>query len=134
MVTAEAPAAPPSATADGLDSLRQRAAEFWAARVATNAQTQWDLLEPRGRGRMTVSEYAPIRGPLKYIAYQVEDATVNGSFAVVNVRLIVLAAQFVQRGIGPQVVKVPDRWVKIEGTWYRSLEQAGDPGVATGQR
>ena len=39
-----------------------------------------------------------------------------------------------QRRIEPQAVTVQDRWVRIAGIWYRSLEQDGEPGLQTGQR
>jgi hypothetical protein len=132
-------APPPPAPASGMEvgSLRERAAAFWAARVAADFSAQWELLEPRGRGRMTAPEYASQKGAVKYLAYQVEDATVDGYFAVVKVRLLVQPKPQVQstrRSIGPQAITVPDRWVRIAGTWYRSLEQVGEPGAETGER
>lgn len=128
-VIAETPSAPASADAA---SLRERSAMFWAARVAANSTTQWELLEPRGRGRLTPEEYAAGRGGVNYLAYQVEDATVNGHFAVVKVKLLVQPKLRTQRRIGPQAVTVQDRWVLIAGSWYRSLEQDGEAGAQTG--
>jgi hypothetical protein len=114
-------------------ALRQRAANFWAARVAQDPVKQWELLEPRGRARMSAQEYA---GGLvaKYLAYQIEEADVQGSFALVKVRLIVQAALPVarQRAIPPSAAVVGDTWVRIDGTWYRSLDQvpSGPPAEA----
>ncbi len=114
----------PPATAE-VATLRERAAAFWAARVAGDAKGQWELLEPRGRGRLTPEEYAPGRGPVKYLAYQVEGATLNGYFATVQVRLLVQISPPTARPqrIDPSSHLVPDRWVRIGGVWYRSLEQ-----------
>ena len=125
----EPPAAPTvpatDRAGDDVEGLRQRAATFWAARVAGDTKGQWELLEPRGRGRLTAGEYASARGAVKYIAYQVEDATVDGYFASVKVRLLVQpilpTAQL--RKVHPTGSLVPDRWVRVGGTWYRSLEQ-----------
>jgi hypothetical protein len=124
-----APAAerPVAASASEVDRLRERAAGFWAARVAGDPNAQWEFLEPRGRGRFTPLEYVPGPGAMKYLAYQVEDATVSGYFADVSVRLLVqpiLPAARKQK-IGPSSTVVQDRWVRIGGTWYRSLEQEG---------
>jgi len=83
---------------------------------------------------LTPEEYAHGRGGVKYLAYQVEDATVNGQFAVVKVKLLIQPKFTTQRRIGPQAVTVQDRWVRIAGIWYRSLEQDGEPGLQTGQR
>jgi hypothetical protein len=131
---AETPATAPASAGD-LESLRARAATFWAARVAADYKTQWELLEPRGRGRVTASEYASQRGALKYLAYQVEDASVSGYLGVVKVRVLVQPNLGPgRRPIGPQAVIVPDEWVLIDGNWYHALDQRGERGTASGQR
>jgi hypothetical protein len=113
--------------APDVERLRERAAAFWAARVAGDPKAQWELLEPRGRGRLTPLEYVPGPGAMKYLAYQVENATVSGYFADVSVRLLVQPILPVARKskVGPSSTVVTDRWVRIGGTWYRSLEQQG---------
>lgn len=126
--TAAAPppaSTPPVATAAEIQTLRERTAAFWAARVANDPVKQWDLLEPRGQGRMTALEYGGVPRAVKYIAYQVEDATVRGYFATVKVRLIVqpILPTRSQRQIPPAAVVIDDRWVRVKGTWYRTLEQ-----------
>ena len=121
---------PVAATAPGSEAeileLRQRVAGFWAARVAGDADAQWQLLEPRGKGLITVQEYgaAPTGG--KYLAYQVEDASIKGFFATVKVKVLVqqlLSSPGAARSIGgPQVTTVEDGWIKIGGVWYRRFE------------
>jgi hypothetical protein len=125
-------ASPPPASGDAVaasevERLRERAAAFWAARVAGDPNAQWELLEPRGRGRLTPLEYVPGPGAMKYLAYQVENATVSGYFADVSVRLLVQPILPVTQKskVGPSSTVVQDRWVRIGGTWYRSLEQQG---------
>ena len=114
---------PIASTAD-VENLRERAAAFWAARVAGDFTAQWELLEPRGRARMTATEYAAGRGAVKYLAYQVEDASANGYFANVKLRLLVQPIlPGVPRPVDPRAVLVEDNWVRIRGVWYRSLEQ-----------
>lgn len=125
---ASAPQASGAAVAASDDErLRERAAAFWAARVAGDPKGQWELLEPRGRGRLTPGEYVAGPGAMKYLAYQVEDATVSGHFADVNVRLLVqpILPTAHRSKVGPSSTVVTDRWVRIGGTWYRSLEQKG---------
>jgi hypothetical protein len=119
---------PSAASSEDVARLRERAAAFWAARVAGDFTKQWELLEPRARGRMTAAEYAMGRNAVKYLAYQVEDATVNGYFSTVRVRLLVQPLLSVAGLVGPEgamapsAVMVPDKWVKIQGTWYRTLD------------
>ena len=121
------PASAGAVVASDVDGLRERAAAFWAARVAGDPKAQWELLEPRGRGRFTPLEYVPGPGAMKYLAYQVENATVNGYFADVSVRILVqpILPPTHRAKIGPSSTVVTDRWVRIGGTWYRSLEQQG---------
>ena len=121
------PASAGAVAASDDERLRERAAAFWAARVAGDPKAQWELLEPRGRGRLTPLEYVPGPGAMKYLAYQVENATVNGYFADVTVRILVqpILPTTHKSKIGPSSTVVTDRWVRIGGTWYRSLEQQG---------
>jgi hypothetical protein len=123
--TAPPPASAPGATAEDVDSLRERAATFWAARIALDSAKQWELLEPRGRGRMSAEEYGGVPRAVKYLGYQVEGASVHGYFAKVKVRLIVqpVLPTAPRRQVAPAAVIVEDTWVRIRGTWYRSMEQ-----------
>ena len=115
----------PVASEAEVQVLRERAAAFWAARVSGDPETQWQLLEPRWKGRMTAAEYGSDLTGGRYLAYQVEGATVKGYFATVKVRLLVqqiLPLSSVGRTrISPQATLVDDGWIRIGGVWYRRL-------------
>lgn len=121
-----APAA--AATESDAQVLRERAARFWAARMADDYNGQWELLEPRGRGRMTPQEYGAGRGSVRYIAYQVEDATVKGYFATVKVRVLFQPVLPSARRVGVKAAVLEDRWVRVGGVWYRRLDEEGEGG------
>jgi hypothetical protein len=124
---------PPSGSDSDIQTLRTRAAQFWAARVDGDIQRQWELLEPRGRGRVTAMEYGADRGGLKYLAYQVEDATVKGLFGTVKVKVLfqpVLPPSAASRTVPPQATVTDDSWIRIAGVWYRRLEDAAPPAEA----
>ncbi len=123
--------APPIGSPEDVARLRERAAAYWAARVAGDVNKQWEFLEPRGQGRVTPAEYAGERGGVKYLAYQVEDAAVNGYYAVVKVRIL---AQPLITGPGrnltpPGAFVLPDRWVRVQGLWYHVLDEDSGTGV-----
>jgi hypothetical protein len=123
-----APASAPTASEADVLALRERAAAFWAARVAGDVQAQWHLLEPRWKGRMTAQEYGSDLTGGRYLAYQVEAATVDGLFATVKVRVLVrqeLPPAAAARRLPPQVAIVDDGWIRIGGVWYRRLDEVG---------
>jgi hypothetical protein len=113
----------PAASEGDTQVLRERVAAFWAARLAGDPKAQWELLEPRGRGRLSIQEYTSDRGAVRFVAYQVEDATVTGYFALVKVRVMFQPILPSARRIGIQTILAEDRWVKVRGVWYRQLEE-----------
>lgn len=76
---------------------------------------------------MTAAEYSRGRGGVKYLAFQVEDAAVEGYFSTVKVRVLVkpvlgITGATAKDADAPKAVVVSDKWVKIKGTWYRTLD------------
>ena len=128
--SARSDGAPPAAaipTADQVQTLRERAAAYWAARMAGDDKTQWELLEPRGQGRLTVQEYASERKGIRYLGYQIEDATIDGYFATVKVRLLFQPILQRMLNVPVQTVLMDDQWVRVRGTWYRQFDDRRSP-------
>jgi hypothetical protein len=117
------PSAPPASDAQ-VQTLRERAAAYWAARMAGDDRGQWELLEPRGRGRMTSQEYGAGRRGIRYLGYQVEEATINGYFATVKVRVLVQPVLPRLASTPVQAVLMDDPWVRVDGTWYRQMDES----------
>ena len=120
-------AAPAAASEGQVQTLRERAAAYWAARMQGDDKAQWDLLEPRGKGRVTAQEYAAGRQGVRYLGYQIEDAVVDGYFAIVKVRLLFQPILQRMTGVPVQTVLMDDQWVRIAGTWYRQLDERQAP-------
>jgi hypothetical protein len=118
----------PLGSAADIQALRERAAAYWAARLAGDLRAQWEFLEPRGRSRLTAEEYGAGRA-VQYLGYQVEDATVSGFFATVRVRVLFYPAPpppVAMRAVPvmpPMVSVLGDGWVRIGGLWYHRLEE-----------
>ena len=127
-VTKEA-AAPPTAAKpeEQAQALRERAAEYWAARMEGDDKAQWELLEPRGKGRVTAQEYAAGRSGVRYLGYQIEDAAIDGYFAIVKVRLLFQPILPRMTSVPVQTVLMDDQWVRVAGTWYRQLDERQAP-------
>lgn len=105
-----------------VQTLRERAAAYWAARMTEDDKGQWELLEPRGRGRLTPQEYAAERRGIRYLGYQIEDAAIEGYFATVKVRLLFQPILPRLTSVAPQTVLMDDRWIRVGGAWYRQLD------------
>jgi hypothetical protein len=122
---AESTSASPPAASDGqVQALRERAAAYWAARMAGDDKGQWELLEPRGRGRLTPQEYTAGKKSIRYLGYQVEDATVEGYFAIVKIRLLFQPILPQMASVAVQTVLMNDQWIRVGGIWYRQLEDS----------
>jgi len=119
---------------DEILSLRQRTAEYWAARIARDYRTQWALSEPRLKGKMTPEEYGAGKGAIQYLGYEVGDARINGAFAVIDVKVIAKVT-IARRPAEPLVrtAKVEDGWVKVDGIWYRRADQPEPSGAGPGK-
>ena len=83
------------------------------------------MLEPRGRGRMAAAEYGGVHRAVKYLAYQVEEANVSGYFGTGqgSPDRPARAAECPAAADRPGGRVIEDTWVKIQGRWYRALEQ-----------
>ncbi len=124
------PAAAP-ASPDETMALKRRVAGFWMARVKGDFLAQYAYLEPRQKGRIAPQEYGRGGGVAEFLAYQVEDAAIDGSFATVQVRVLVrvnLPLATKQR-TGPVATLLPDQWIRVDGTWYRIEEPADGAGA-----
>jgi hypothetical protein len=110
-----------------VQTLRERAAAYWAARMAGDDQSQWDLLEPRARGRLTPQEYAAERKGIRYLGYQIETATIDGYFATVKVRLLFQPILPRMANVSVQTLLMDDQWIRVRGTWYRQFEDRQAP-------
>lgn len=126
---AQSPVNPAPVAVNGeVDVLRQRAANFWAAQLAGDEQGQWELLEPRAKGRLTAKEYAAEKGnKVRYLGYQVEGATIEGNFGTVKVRVLFEATLPRVGRIPPQAVVMDDRWVQVGGLWYHQIDDIRPP-------
>ena len=110
-----------------VQTLRERAAMYWAARMQGDDKSQWDLLEPRWRGRLTPQEYAAERKGVQYLGYQVEEAAIAGYFAIVKVRVLFQPILPRMASVPVQTVLLDDQWIRVGGTWYRQMDDRQPP-------
>lgn len=117
--------APPTAQAalTPEEALRARATRFWEARMKGDLATQYDLLEPEARQRVTLTGFVLARGSVEYQSYKIEEVEVSGDAGKVKAktRFRLNLPQVSRFGPWDQLAIV--KWVKVDGTWYFRYDQ-----------
>lgn len=106
-----------------VETLEGRVKGFWEARVAGDNLKAYNYEAYAKTGKMTLQQYLRALSPvLKYTAYEVKRTVENGDEATVtvdfNYHLIVPARAELDLS-----TTIDERWVRIDGQWYRQVEQ-----------
>src|SRR5712691_1668825 len=106
-----------------VESLEERVKGFWEARIAGDDLKAYSYEAHSKTGKMTVQNYLRARNPaLKYKAYEVKGTVENGDEATVTVgvqyNLVIPARADLNLSM-----TINEQWVRIDGQWYRQLEQ-----------
>jgi hypothetical protein len=103
--------------------LGERVKGFWEARVAGDDIKAYNYEAYSKTGKMTLQQYIGARNPaLKYTAYEVKGVVEKGDEATVSVgvqyNLVIPARADLNLS-----TTIDERWARIDGQWYRQLEQ-----------
>lgn len=107
------------------ESLKERAEAFWRARFNGDAAEEYALLEPRVKKVLSLKEFLSQAGGIKYHAFSVEKAEVEGSRGRVwvrykwSVKVPGKASEFIQEAYQDH------EWVLEDGIWYRTFPLPG---------
>jgi len=103
--------------------LEERVKEFWEARIAGNDLKAYNYEAYSKTGKMTLQKYLRARSPLlKYKTYEVKKAVENGDEALVTVDFIYHLIVPARADLDLSTI-IDERWVRIDGQWYRELEK-----------
>ena len=107
----------------GAEKLEERVKGFWQARVAGNDLQAYNYEAYAKTGKMTVQKYIQARSPaLKYVTYEVKKIEEKGDEATVTVAFTYHVVIPARMDIDLPTT-VDERWVRIDGQWYRQMEQ-----------
>lgn len=117
--------APPQAAAPQTpeEALRSRATQFWDARVKGDMVTQYSLLEPAARERVTLTGFVRARSGVVFQSYKLEEVEVAGDEGHVTASTTFrLNLPKVSR-FGPWDQRTIMRWARLDGQWYAKYDQ-----------
>lgn len=105
--------------------LRERVAQYWAARMAGNPIADYGLLDPISRASIPIMSYRYAVN-VKITDYAIKAIKIKGNFAKVDVEFTsILPAGALGAGTkesDPKTDVVTLRWVWIDGEWYRAYD------------
>lgn len=109
---------------DEARSLEERVRGFWEARITGDDIKAYNYEAYSKTGKMTLPQYLRARNPaLKYLAYEVKGTVEKGDEATVTVdvqyHLVVPARADLDLS-----TTIDERWVRIDGQWYRQVEDS----------
>jgi hypothetical protein len=105
------------------EGLQARGQAFWEARIKEDYATQYDLLEPKVRRQLSLTNYIQAQGPLQYLEARIEGMQIDEAKGVLTVRTRVrIRHPLLDRQTQETVVR--EAWVKRQGAWYRVYPQS----------
>jgi len=105
------------------EALRARATRFWEARVKGDLVTQYDLLEPKARERVTLTGFVRARSAVVFQSYKIQEVeVVEDEGRVTAMTTFRLLLPQVSR-FGPWDQRAIMRWVRVDGHWYTLYDQ-----------
>jgi hypothetical protein len=104
-------------------SLNTRGQAFWEARVKEDYAGQYNLLEPKVRRQLSLTNYMQAQGPLQYLEARIEGVTIDEAKAVLTVRTLI-RIKYPPLDQRKQEIVVKEEWVKRQGEWYRVHPQS----------
>jgi len=108
---------------DQAGSLEERVKEFWEARIAGDDIKAYTFEVYSKTGRMTANQYVRSRSPVfQYKSYKVKGIEEKGDEATVTIDLRYNLALPTRADVD-LAMDLQERWVRLDGQWYRQLEK-----------
>ncbi len=111
------------------DRVRARSTEYWQAMTEKDYDHNFTMLDPFLREAWHPIDYTRRLGRIVYRDPEVLDVTLDGYQAHVRVRVNAEVPRFEHRGAVIEVpereVTISERWLFIDGDWFREYEEEG---------
>jgi len=116
--------------ASGENDLKSRVSSYWKALSESNYETSYSFLDPFMRSAWPVISYKQRIGLIKYKPeISIDQVDINGNFADVSIRVRAYVPEFEMGGkkqsAPEREVPINERWVFIDGNWFREYFEDG---------
>ena len=117
------------ATRDPALRLRERAGQYWDARVRGDLLATYTLHEPAFRRAVPLTGFLQGRGVTKVLEYLVLGERIEGELGIVKVKMkSTVTHPKLIKPVEPSWAEFEEQWVRVDGEWYRKFRfPVGDP-------
>ena len=117
------------ATRDPVQRLKERASQYWEARVRGDLLATYALHEPAFRRAVTLTAFLQGRGVTHVLDYEVQDAKIDGNLGIVKGKVKwTITHPMLVKPVEPKWSEFEEQWVRVDGEWYRKFRfPVGDP-------
>jgi len=118
-----------AATRDPVQRLKERAAQYWDARVKGDLLTTYLLHEPAFQRAVTLTAFLQGRGVTHIYDYEIADQKIEGDLGIVKTKVKwSVTHPALVKPVEPKWSDFEEQWKKVDGEWYRKFRfPVGDP-------
>ena len=116
-------------TRDPERGLRERAAQYWDARLKGDLLATYTIHEPAFRRAVTLTAFLQGRGLTPVLAYEILGERIEGDLGIVKVKLqATITHPKLVKPVEPFWSEFEEQWVRVDGAWYRKFRfPIGEP-------
>lgn len=117
------------ATRDPAQRLKERAAQYWDARVGGDLLATYMLHEPAFRRAVSLTAFLQGRGVTTIFDYELLGEKIEGDRGIVKTKTKwSVTHPMLVKGVDPKWSEFEEEWVRVDGEWYRKFRfPIGDP-------
>lgn len=113
------------------DTLESRVRQFWDAKVAGDLTKAYALEAASQTGEIDLGGYLRKRSPaVRYREYSIKSISEQGDWANVEVEFS-YQLRYPRAGDISSATRTRERWLKLNGTWYRETKVSPAPLTAS---
>lgn len=109
--------------------LRARATEYWQAMADRDYERSYALLDPFTRDAWLPRDYQSRQGRIAYHSFEILSVSFNGHLADVRTKIVASVPRFEVRGtvfeVPEREAEFSERWIFVDGDWYREYHEEG---------